>query len=97
MCAARRAVVLGIEARFAGELAYGHQKRIGVGIGLATRPKLLLLDEPSLGLAPSIVGEMFRAIEAIRAAETAQNLPSLSGNQERRRNRLEGSIYLRLI
>lgn len=37
-----------------------------------------------------------RAIEAIRAAESAQNLPALSGNQERRRNRLEGSIYLRL-
>lgn len=36
----------------AGELAYGHQKRIGVAIGLATRPRLLLLDEPAAGLNP---------------------------------------------
>ena len=36
----------------AGGLAYGHQKRIGVAIGLATRPRLLLLDEPAAGLNP---------------------------------------------
>jgi len=34
----------------AGTLAYGHQKRLGVAIGLATRPTLLLLDEPAAGL-----------------------------------------------
>jgi branched-chain amino acid transport system ATP-binding protein len=34
----------------AGTLAYGHQKRLGVAIGLAARPKLLLLDEPAAGL-----------------------------------------------
>ncbi|WP_274424945.1 ABC transporter ATP-binding protein [Chelativorans sp. YIM 93263] len=38
--------------RIAGTLAYGHQKRLGVAIGLATRPSLLLLDEPAAGLNP---------------------------------------------
>lgn len=38
--------------KIAGALAYGHQKRIGVAIGLATRPRLLLLDEPAAGLNP---------------------------------------------
>ena len=41
--------------RDAGTLAYGHQKRLGVAIGLATRPALLLLDEPAAGLNPEEV------------------------------------------
>lgn len=41
--------------RVAGTLAYGHQKRLGVAIGLATRPALLLLDEPAAGLSPEEV------------------------------------------
>jgi len=41
--------------REAGTLAYGHQKRLGVAIGLATRPALLLLDEPAAGLNPEEV------------------------------------------
>lgn len=41
--------------RIAGTLAYGHQKRLGVAIGLATRPDLLLLDEPAAGLNPEEV------------------------------------------
>jgi len=41
--------------REAGTLAYGHQKRLGVAIGLATQPKLLLLDEPAAGLNPEEV------------------------------------------
>ena len=41
--------------REAGTLAYGYQKRLGVAIGLATRPSLLLLDEPAAGLNPEEV------------------------------------------
>lgn len=41
--------------RDAGTLAYGYQKRLGVAIGLATRPALLLLDEPAAGLNPEEV------------------------------------------
>lgn len=52
--------------REAGTLAYGHQKRLGVAIGLATRPALLLLDEPAAGLNPEEVdrfGEMLTALK----------------------------------
>lgn len=50
----------------AGELAYGHQKRIGVGIGLATRPKLLLLDEPAAGLNPEECAEFGSLLKTLR-------------------------------
>ena len=44
---------------------------VAIGRALMAEPRLLLLDEPSLGLAPAIVGEMFRAIEAIQAEGVA--------------------------
>jgi branched-chain amino acid transport system ATP-binding protein len=50
----------------AGELAYGHQKRIGVAIGLATRPRLLLLDEPAAGLNPEECAEFGRLLKTLR-------------------------------
>lgn len=52
--------------REAGTLAYGHQKRLGVAIGLATRPRLLLLDEPAAGLNPEEVDRFADMLEAIR-------------------------------
>jgi branched-chain amino acid transport system ATP-binding protein len=50
----------------AGELAYGHQKRLGVAIGLATRPRLLLLDEPAAGLNQEECAEFGRLLKRIR-------------------------------
>jgi branched-chain amino acid transport system ATP-binding protein len=50
----------------AGELAYGYQKRLGVAIGLATKPKLLLLDEPAAGLNPEECAEFGRLLQRIR-------------------------------
>ncbi len=50
----------------AGALAYGHQKRIGVAIGLATRPRLLLLDEPAAGLNPEECAEFGRLLKTLR-------------------------------
>ncbi|WP_413205790.1 ABC transporter ATP-binding protein [Rhodospirillum sp. A1_3_36] len=50
----------------AGTLAYGHQKRLGVSIGLASRPSLLLLDEPAAGLNPEEVrafGDILRGVK----------------------------------
>ncbi len=52
----------------AGELAYGHQKRIGVAVGLATRPRLLLLDEPAAGLNPEECAEFGRLLKTLRDA-----------------------------
>jgi branched-chain amino acid transport system ATP-binding protein len=50
----------------AGGLAYGHQKRLGVAIGLATKPRLLLLDEPAAGLNAEECAEFGRLLKRIR-------------------------------
>ena len=46
----------------AGSLSGGEQQMLAIGRGMMSNPKLLMFDEPSLGLAPVIVDEMFRAI-----------------------------------
>ncbi len=54
----------------AGSLSGGEQQMLAIGRALVTRPRLILLDEPSMGLAPQIVDEVFRVIGEIRASGT---------------------------
>jgi branched-chain amino acid transport system ATP-binding protein len=54
--------------QLAGTLSGGERQMVALGRALMARPKLLMLDEPSLGLAPLVVKEVFHAITELRAA-----------------------------
>ncbi|MEP6986418.1 MAG: ABC transporter ATP-binding protein [Chloroflexota bacterium] len=65
----------------AGSLSGGEQQMLAVGRALMTRPRLLMLDEPSMGLAPMLINEVFKIISDIKA----QGIPILLVEQNARK------------
>jgi branched-chain amino acid transport system ATP-binding protein len=68
------------EAQNAGTLSGGEQQMLAMGRAMMSRPRLLLLDEPSLGLAPLVVHTIFQAIEEIRSEGTTILLVEQNAN-----------------
>jgi branched-chain amino acid transport system ATP-binding protein len=68
------------EQQKAGTLSGGEQQMLAMARALMSRPRLLLLDEPSLGLAPLVVHTIFEAIEEIRAEGTTILLVEQNAN-----------------
>lgn len=67
--------------RLGWSLSGGQQQMCAIGRGLMAKPKLLLLDEPSLGLAPVIVQHMFQAIKQINQSGTTVLLVEQNARQ----------------
>jgi branched-chain amino acid transport system ATP-binding protein len=69
------------QQQIAGTLSGGEQQMLAIGRGLMARPRLLMLDEPSLGLAPLMVAELFACIRRIHAEQVTILLVEQNAHQ----------------
>jgi len=72
--------------QFAGTMSGGEQQMLAMGRALMARPKLVLLDEPSMGLAPKLIRQIFSIIDEIKAQGTTVLLVEQNANQALKRS-----------
>ncbi|SUX67658.1 leucine/isoleucine/valine transporter ATP-binding subunit [Citrobacter freundii] len=72
---------MSVEFRRAGTMSGGEQQMLAIGRALMSQPRLLLLDEPSLGLAPIIIQQIFNTIEQLREQGMTIFLVEQNANQ----------------
>ncbi len=72
--------------QYAGTMSGGEQQMLAIGRALMARPKLILLDEPSMGLAPMLIRQIFAIIDEIKAQGTTVLLVEQNANQALKRS-----------
>ena len=72
--------------QYAGTMSGGEQQMLAMGRALMARPKLVLLDEPSMGLAPKLIRQIFSIVDEIKAQGTTVLLVEQNANQALKRS-----------
>ena len=77
-------ILVNLKNRLAGQLSGGEQQMIAVARAMMAKPKMLLLDEPTMGLAPQLVAEIFNIVKELKRNEAGNiefEVPLMKSNK----------------